>query len=133
MIILWRYYPGYISQLTTPCATPFLSLDNLSPRTLSDTVWNDEDGLPWMSLGSAVSDRPLYESYYLGLDKIGLDNEENNYWNHLSNNIDMDVADSESDSIDTRDVPERSQSAPLSRTKRLRNFRPKSCFPLLCN
>ena len=86
------------------------------------------------SIGSAFSDRPLYESYYLGLDKIGLDNDENIDWNRLSNNIDNELSDSESDSsIDAGDVPERTQSAPMTKTRRFKKFRPKSCLPIICN
>merc|ERR1712042_79515 len=39
---------GYISELTTPCATPFLSPDDLSPRTLHE-LWDESLGLPWRS------------------------------------------------------------------------------------
>ena len=29
----------------------------------------------YLRVESAVSDRPLYKSYFMGLDKVGLDNE----------------------------------------------------------
>ena len=65
---------------------------------------------------------------------MGLDVNENIGWNRLSNNIDNDLSESESDSsIDAGDIPERTQSAPMTKTRRYRNFRPKSCFPIICN
>ena len=48
------FYPGWTSQLTTPCATPYLSVDSLSPRTMS-SGW--EDALPWSALSSTTQDR----------------------------------------------------------------------------
>ena len=35
LFLLYIFYPGWTSQLTTPCATPYLSVDSLSPRTMS--------------------------------------------------------------------------------------------------
>ena len=74
---------------------------------------------------SAVSDRPLYKSYFMGLDKIGLDNE----------GADIDDWDNgwDSDSDDVFEVPDRTQSAPspVREWKKRRLLRPKTCSHLL--
>ena len=49
----------YVSQLTTPLATPYMSPGDLSPRPLSDTYWNIDDGLPWVSQSAGVGTRGL--------------------------------------------------------------------------
>ena len=66
-------------------------------------------------------DRPLYQSYCLGLDRVGLEEEE--AW-QLS-----DQAEEEGGELD------RSQSAPTVRRpgSQHKYTRPKSCLPLLCN
>ena len=66
-------------------------------------------------------DRPLYQSYCLGLDRVGLEEEE--AW-QLS-----DQAEEEGGELD------RSQSAPTVRRPGTQHkyTRPKSCLPLLCN
>ena len=100
---------GWISQLTTPCATPELSLDSLSPRTLQD----------WSQASS--HDQPLYQSYFWGLDQIGLESSED-----LSD-------DSDSVESDIYQVPDRTRSAPSRRRfdkMSVRSNRPKSCTPL---
>lgn len=78
----------------------------------------------YLRVESAVSDRPLYKSYFMGLDKVGLDNEATDIY-------DWDNGwDSESD--DVFSVPDRSQSAPSPvREWKKRRSRPKTCSPLL--
>ena len=72
---------------------------------------------------SAVSDRPLYKSYFMGLDKVGLDDEETSWDNG------WDTEDSDSDALS---VPDRTQSAPHPVRERMkRQLRPKSCSPML--
>ena len=74
---------------------------------------------------SAVSDRPLYKSYFMGLDKVGLDNDDIDWDNG------WDTGDSDSDDVFA--VPDRSQSAPspVREWKKRRLSRPKTCSPLL--
>ena len=158
---------GYISELTTPCATPFLSPDDLSPRTLHE-LWDETLGLPWRSetaptsrtqtalgrrrpatgrhLGSApprvasptdlaytrrsstCSEEPLYQSYYLGLDKVGLEEDDEDF------EYDSDGWDSDEDDDDIFEVPDRTQSAPSGqylKAKRNHGSRAKTCFPVI--
>ena len=154
-----------MSQLTTPCATPDLSLDDLSPRTIND-CWDESIGLPWRSetaptsriptamgvrrpstsrpSGSAPprvaspidqllsrrssmsSDQPLYQSYCLGLDKVGLEEGEEDYF------YDSDFWESD-DEEDIYGIPDRTQSAPAVRFGGKINIgsRPKTCFPVI--
>ena len=107
---------AFLSQLTTPRATPLLSpepgslwsVDNYPPGSQSDPSWSPgptwpsstaptsrlatpgpgahrrhgrssalhgaEEGLE--SRGSSASQQPLYLSYYLGLDRLGMEEEE---------------------------------------------------------
>ena len=75
---------------------------------------------------SAVSDRPLYKSYFMGLDKVGLDNDDNDDW-------DNGWGSGDSDSDDVFALPDRSQSAPslVREWKKRRLSRPKTCSPLV--
>ena len=168
--MLWSKYksvtyevsvPGYVSQLTTPCATPDLSLDDLSPRTINGP-WEESIGLPWRSetaptsriqtamgvrrpptgrphgsapprvasptdqvftrRSSVSSDQPLYQSYCLGLDKVGLEEVYENY--------DSDFWDSDEED-DIYGVRDRTQSAPSIKSEGKVNVgsRAKTCFP----
>ena len=75
---------------------------------------------------SVSSDQPLYMSYCLGLDKIGLEEEDEGY------SYDSDLFDSDEEG-DIYGVPDRTQSAPLckSKTKIRIVDRAKTCFPAL--
>ena len=75
---------------------------------------------------SAVSDRPLYKSYFMGLDKVGLDNEGADIEDWGDNGWD-------SDSDDVFAVPDRTQSAPspVREWKKRQLLRPKTCSHLL--
>ena len=78
---------------------------------------------------SVASDEPLYKSYFMGLDKVGLDNDDTDLHDNWDN--DWDLEDSESDNVFA--VPERTQSAPSPKREwKKRHNRPKTCFPLLC-
>ena len=73
---------------------------------------------------------PLYKSYFLGLNKIGLENEEDevSWTNGYSNMTDKeDYCSSEcSDSL------ERTKSAPVRPVHKIKlSERPSSCFPIL--
>ena len=150
LILFYIQYPGWTSQLTTPCATPYLSVDSLSPRTMS-SGW--EDGLAWSALSAITQHRsiswlpsdterdcsccsrslsiasesdqpPLYKSYFFGLDQVGLESDEDS-------GDSMDSGDS-----DIYHVPERTKSAPLPKisdkmsSRKTLSLRHKSCFSL---
>lgn len=164
-----KHVSGYISELTTPCATPFLSPDDLSPRTLHE-LWDESLGLPWRSetaptsrtqtaacrrrpatgrphgsapprvaspielsytrRSSISSDQPLYQSYYLGLDKVGLEEEDEEFV-YDSDGWDSDYDD---DDDDIYGVPDRTQSAPPNQYLRVKvngRNRAKTCFPVI--
>ena len=75
---------SFLSNLTTPCATPLLSPSSPSPRSLladwdwekastADTSFNLRDTGGFESRTSSASQAPLYLSYCLGLDMVGLE------------------------------------------------------------
>ena len=69
---------------------------------------------------TSSNDQPLYKSYFFGLDQVGLDSSED-----LSD-------DSGSVESDIYQIPDRTRSAPTTRSfdkKLFRQCRPKSCFP----
>ena len=93
------------SQVLSSTATDISGYCLLSPiRSYSAATGSSED-------------RPLYQSYCLGLDRVGLEEEE--AW-QLS---------------DQAEELDRSQSAPTVRRpgSQHKYTRPKSCLPLLCN
>jgi hypothetical protein len=80
---------SFLSQLTTPRATPLLSPDSLSPRSsaappsVPRSSWGSDWGSGWCSSstpgpaalrqpGSQAGREPRYLSYCLGLDRLGL-------------------------------------------------------------
>ena len=73
---------------------------------------------------SSAGDVPLYKSYFLGLDKIGLDSDGDSWRDNLS--------DISNDSNDIENF-DRIKSAPMIRAtqKWKEDERPKSCFPIL--
>ena len=94
--------PSWLSQLTTPCATPDL--------TLLSSLW---------------SAPPLYDSYCLGLDRAGLGEES-------SDSEDWEWEEEREEDEEWADracsaPPSRSRKHGQSRRTR----RPKSCFPVI--
>ena len=77
---------------------------------------------------SASSDQPLYQSYCLGLDKVGLEEVDEDYSNE------SDFWDSDDEDDDIYGVPDRTQSAPGNQQPQKRvkvGSRAKTCFPVI--
>ena len=73
---------------------------------------------------SSAGDVPLYKSYFLGLDKIGLDNDDESWSSVLSDT-------SSDDSLAIYDNLERTKSAPLKKVSKSKTTkRPRSCCTL---